>query len=196
MPSKFITQISTRFVLINTIKNDNIGSAARALKTMGFDSLILVNPHGTKIHHCNKAKRRASGAIDVLRNAIIYTDLDEATQGCDLICGTGMPVDMHRKRRERNYVEPRVYFDKLLNDTTTVTTDLRSIDDTQQNQFSIAFLFGCETTGMSEEDMDKCQVMLGIPTNPQFGSLNLANAVQIIAYDWRMALGGSDSYMD
>jgi tRNA/rRNA methyltransferase len=49
---------------------------------------------------------------------------------------------------------------------------------------------------MSEEDMDKCQVMLGIPTNPQFGSLNLANAVQIIAYDWRMALGGSDSYMD
>lgn len=51
-------------------------------------------------------------------------------------------------------------------------------------------------SGMEESDMDKCHVMLGIPTNPSFGSLNLAAAVQLVAYDWRMAMGGSDSYGD
>ena len=101
-----------------------------------------------------------------------------------------MPVDMYRKRRVREYAEPRVYFDRLMNNVRCDNEYNSGYDAWKQHkQLDVAFLFGCETTGMTEEDMDKCQVMLGIPTNPKFGSLNLACAVQIIAYDWRMALG-------
>lgn len=192
-----IPRTSTRFILINTINKENIGSAARAIKTMGFDALSLVHQRDDTVQHalkCKKIKNRASGALDVLQNIKNYTCVTDAVKGCNLICGTGMPVDMHRKRREREYIEPRVYFERLLNDIVRCDNNVYKYDssndvDVQQKQLDIAFLFGCETTGMDEEDMDKCHVVLGIPTNPKFGSLNLASAVQIIAYDWRMALG-------
>ena len=186
MLSNVITpRITTRFILTNTLHNDNIGSSARAIKTMGFAHMTLVSPRDTKVLlDCKKTKHRASGADDVLKQANIYTSLDDAIEGCDLVCGTGMPIDMHRKRKHRRYVEPRIYFEMLLND----------IREKQGMNLDIGFVFGCETTGMSEMEMDRCHVMLGIPSNPMFGSLNLANAVQIIAYDWRIALGGTASY--
>lgn len=184
MLSNKTPRISTRFILSNTLHNDYIGSSARAIKTMGFSYIILVSPRDTKVLDCKKTKHRASGANDILKQANIYASLDDAVHGCDLVCGTGMPIDMHRERKHRRYVEPRIYFDTLLND----------FRGKQEKKLDIAFVFGCETTGISEMEMDRCQVMLGIPTNPMFGSLNLAHAVQIIAYDWRMALGGRDSY--
>ena len=192
MISGTIPRISTRFILISTLQNENIGSSARALKTMGFDRLFLVNSRDEKVLQCKRTKNRASGADDVLKNTKICADVEEATEGCEIICGTGMPIDMHRKRRERPYVEPRVYFERIMGNILLNSNTVEGVE--QQKQFDIAFLFGSETTGMLEDDMDKCDVMLGIPTNPKFGSLNLASAVQIIAYDWRMAMGGSECY--
>ena len=195
MISTTIPRIHTRFVLINTLHNENIGSSARALKTMGFESLFLINPRDGKALQCKRTKNRASGADDVIRNAKMCTTVEEAIDGCQIVCGTGMPVDMWRKRRERDHVEPRVYFERIMGDI-TFNSKRKNADGIldEQQIFDIAFLFGSEKNGLLEDDMDKCGVMLGIPTNPKFGSLNLANAVQIIAYDWRVAMGGHESY--
>eukprot|EP00579_Thalassiosira_antarctica_P012747 CAMPEP_0201923464 /NCGR_PEP_ID=MMETSP0903-20130614/11217_1 /ASSEMBLY_ACC=CAM_ASM_000552 /TAXON_ID=420261 /ORGANISM="Thalassiosira antarctica, Strain CCMP982" /LENGTH=73 /DNA_ID=CAMNT_0048460795 /DNA_START=92 /DNA_END=313 /DNA_ORIENTATION=- len=69
-------------------------------------------------------------------------------------------------------------------------------DEGRDDELRLALIFGSEQTGIEESDMEKCNVMLGIPTNPTFGSLNLASAVQLIAYDLRMAIGGHNSYGD
>ena len=188
---------ATRFILMYTKQNENVGAAARAMKTMGFFDLALVSPHDPKVLHRNKTVQRASGATDVLKSAKIYATLDEALMDSsnnengnqEIICGTGMPVDMYKERPERNYVEPRSFFEQLVNEDDNNTT-------TQQERETIrriAFIFGNEKSGMEESDIDKCQYMLGIATNPKFGSLNLASAVQLIAYDWRMALGYYDT---
>ena len=92
-----------------------------------------------------------------------------------------MPVDMSLDRPKQRYVAPRRFFDEILAleiETTAVSSGTRK----EQEMINIAFLFGNERVGMSPDDMEKCDVMLGIPTNPEFGSLNMASAVQIIAY--------------
>lgn len=189
---------ATRFILMYTKQNENVGAAARAIKTMGFFDLALVSPHDPKVLTRNKTVQRASGATDVLKGTKIYASLDEALMDInehgneEIICGTGMPVDMYQERLERKYVEPRHFFEQLVNvDNDTATTQARGSDDESVRR--IAFIFGNEKSGMEESDMDKCQYMLGIPTNPKFGSLNLASAVQLIAYDWRVALGYYDT---
>jgi tRNA/rRNA methyltransferase len=183
---------ATRFILLSTRHNENIGAAARAIKTMGFMNLALVSPHDPKVLQRSKTIQRASGATDILKNAKIYATLDDALTIFDgkneIICGTGMPIDMYHERLARTYSEPRKFFEQLLFHENTKSENnhegVRAND-----KIRIAFIFGNENSGMQESDMDKCQCMLGIPTNPQFGSLNLASAVQLIAYDWRMALG-------
>eukprot|EP00985_Skeletonema_marinoi_P000083 scaffold22_cov225-Skeletonema_marinoi.AAC.11 len=164
---------------------------------MGFFDLALVSPHDPKVLHRNKTIQRASGATDILKSAKIYTTLEDALMDNsdngseEIICGTGMPVDMFQERPGRNYVEPRTFFEQLVNNNDDTTNHDRGNDDELVRR--IAFIFGSEKTGMDESDMDKCHYMLGIPTNPKFGSLNLASAVQLIAYDWRMALGYYDT---
>ena len=187
---------ATRFILMYTKQNENVGAAARAMKTMGFFDLALVSPHDPKVLHRNKTVQRASGATDVLKSAKIYATLDEALMDSndengnqEIICGTGMPVDMYQERPERNYVEPRNFFEQLMNDDDNDA----AIRQERETIRRVAFIFGNEKSGMEESDIDKCQYMLGIPTNPKFGSLNLASAVQLIAYDWRMALGYYDT---
>ena len=194
----FLSVIRTRFILTQTHHPGNVGASARAIKTMGFFDLALVSPHDPKVLTRNKTVQRASGATDVLNGTKIYASLDEALMDInehgneEIICGTGMPVDMYQERLERNYVEPRQFFEQLVNvDNDTATTQARGSDDESVRR--IAFIFGNEKSGMEESDMDKCQYMLGIPTNPKFGSLNLASAVQLIAYDWRVALGYYDT---
>eukprot|EP00986_Skeletonema_menzelii_P005551 scaffold2053_cov144-Skeletonema_menzelii.AAC.1 len=156
---------------------------------MGFFDLALVSPHDPKVLHRNKTIQRASGATDILKSAKIYATLDEALMDKEhggneeIICGTGMPVDMYQERSERKYVEPRKFFEQLVNQ------DDDSAETQEEKIRRIVFVFGNEKSGMEESDMDKCQYMVGIPTNPKFGSLNIASAVQLIAYDWRMALG-------
>jgi tRNA/rRNA methyltransferase len=188
--------ITTRFVLVQTHHPGNVGAAARAMKTMGFDELVLVNPEDSKILNRAKCREGASGAIDVLEKARICSSLREALEDTEIWCATGMPNDIYRERRPRDHLTPRLYFDALMKRNGSKNND----NELQQlslpplllntREIRISFLFGNERAGMNEEDMDQAHVVLGIPTNPKFGSLNLASAVQLIAYDWREAIGG------
>ena len=184
--------ISTRFILTQTHHPGNVGAAARALKVMGFDELWLVKPHDPNVLGRKKCLDGASGAVNVLRQARAVNTLNDALVGTSLVCGTGMPMDMHQTRQQPllPYVEPRPYFSDLI---VRLTMDDDDPVRRGMSDFSIAFVFGNERHGMTLDDMNRCDCMLGIPTNPSFGSLNLASAVQLIAYDWRQALGGFEN---
>ena len=172
--------MKTRFILINTSHAGNVGAAARALKTMGFDDLVLVAPRWANVLRKEETIQRASGALDVLENCRIVATLDEALDGMSHLCATAMtPRDFGPPTRT-----PRAHFDLLVNGK------LNAEPSPTANETGVAFLFGCERFGMSNEDVYRCNVALSIPTNPNFGSLNLASAVQVVAYDWRQALGG------
>ena len=147
---------------------------------MGFNDLALVSPVDSKVLTRHKVIQRASGAKDILQNANVYQSLEEAINdhGSTIICGTGMPIDMYQTRIKREYVEPRKFFDDLLQQQSNEDDTIR-----------LALIFGSESSGMLESDMDQCNIMLGIPTNPKFGSLNLSSAVQLFAYDLRMQIG-------
>lgn len=159
----------TRFILIHTSHAGNVGAAARALKVMGFDDLVLVAPRWDNVLRREEAIQRASGALDVLEKARIVATLDEALEGMSYLCATAMtPRDFGPP-----CFAPREHLPSLAS-----------------SGHGVAFLFGPERFGMSNEDVYRCHAALSIPTNPAFGSLNLAAAIQVIAYEWRQALGG------
>ena len=165
--------MKTRFILINTSHAGNVGGTARAMKVMGFSDLVLVAPRWANVLKREETIQRASGALDVLNNARVVDTLDEALDGMTHVCATAMtPRDFGPPT-----VMPRAHFAAL---TST----------SAQGPESVAFLFGPERFGMQNEDVYRCHACLSIPTDPTFGSLNLAAAVQLIAYDWREALGG------
>ncbi len=165
----------TRFVLIQTSHAGNVGGAARAMKVMGFDDLVLVQPRWANVLRREETIQRASGANDVLEKARIVDTLDEALDGMTHLCATAMtPRDFGPPTRA-----PRPHFAELLRPGGTAPPPA-----------GVAFLFGSERFGMRNEDVYRCHVALSIPTAPGFGSLNLAAAVQLVAYDWRQALGG------
>ncbi len=165
----------TRFVLIQTSHAGNVGAAARALKVMGFDELVLVAPRWPNVLRRQETIERASGANDVLEKARIVETLDEALDGMTHLCATAMtPRDFGPPTRA-----PREHFAQLVQSATPAA-----------GPQGVAFLFGSERFGMRNEDVYRCHTCLSIPTNPQFGSLNLAAALQVIAYEWRLALGG------
>ncbi len=181
----------TRFVLIQTSHAGNVGATARAMKTMGFHDLVLVAPRWPNVLRREETIQRASGALDVLENARIVATLDEALQGMTHLCATAMtPRDFGPPTRT-----PRAHFEMLLNQELPAQEQQGLEADLAMNssERGVAFLFGCERFGMANEDVYRCHVALSIPTNPQFGSLNLAAAVQLIAYEWRQALGGFDA---
>jgi tRNA/rRNA methyltransferase len=160
----------TRFILIQTSHAGNVGAAARAMKTMGFDDLVLVAPRWANVLRREETIQRASGALDVLDNARIVETLDEALDGVTHLCATAMvPRDFGPPT-----CTPREHLGPL------------AAGDEQH----VAFLFGSERFGMRNEDVYRCHVALSIPTDPAFGSLNLGAAIQVIAYEWRLALGG------
>jgi tRNA/rRNA methyltransferase len=160
----------TRFILIQTSHAGNVGAAARAMRTMGFDDLVLVAPRWTNVLRREETIQRASGALDVLAKARIVDTLDEALDGITHLCATAMvPRDFGPPTRT-----PREHLGPLAS---------------QPGQH-VAFLFGSERFGMRNEDVYRCHVALSIPTDPDFGSLNLGAAIQVIAYEWRLALGG------
>ncbi|WP_298923165.1 RNA methyltransferase [uncultured Ramlibacter sp.] len=161
--------MNTRFILLNTSHAGNVGAAARAMKTMGFSDLVLVAPRWANVLRREETIQRASGALDVLENARIVETLDEAIDGMGYLCATAMTP--------RDFGPP----------TSTPREHLPGLAATAQN---VAFLFGSERFGMRNEDVYRCHVALSIPTNPGFGSLNLGAALQLVAYEWRMALGG------
>jgi tRNA/rRNA methyltransferase len=164
----------TRFILINTSHAGNVGAAARAMKTMGFDDLVLVAPRWDNVLRREETIQRASGALDVLRNARIVATLDEAIDGMTHLCATAMvPRDFGPPTST-----PREHLPPL------------AAGAGASGEQGVGFLFGSERFGMQNEDVYRCHVALRIPTNPQFGSLNLGAAIQVVAYEWRLALGG------
>jgi len=169
--------MKTRFILVNTSHAGNVGGTARAMKVMGFTDLVLVAPRWANVLNREETIQRASGALDVLKNARVVETVEEALDGMTHLCATAMtPRDFGPPT-----VTPRAHFAALTSS---------AAQEAGQRPESVAFLFGSERFGMQNEDVYRCHACLSIPTNPNFGSLNLAAAVQLIAYDWREALGG------
>jgi tRNA/rRNA methyltransferase len=159
----------TRFVLMHTSHPGNVGAAARAIKVMGFSELVLVAPRHDDILTRDEAIAMASGATDILRTARVVPTLADALDGMSHVCATAMtPRDFGPPTHA-----PREWFSTLA-----------------QSAERVAFVFGGERFGMSNDDVYRCHAVLSIPTHPDYGSLNLAQAVQLIAYDWRQAIGG------
>ncbi len=191
--------MKTRFILIQTSHAGNVGGTARAMKTMGFDDLVLVAPRWANVLRREETIQRASGANDVLAKARIVDTLEDALDGMDHLCATAMtPRDFGPPTRS-----PREHFERLLagqgHGHAAAAEPATGADapagpaagaDGRPALGGVAFLFGSERFGMRNEDVYRSHVCLSIPTQPDFGSLNLAAAVQLIAYDWRQALGG------
>jgi tRNA/rRNA methyltransferase len=168
----YFSPMHTRFILIETSHAGNVGATARAMRVMGFVDLVLVRPRWANVLRREETIQRASGALNVLENARIVDTLDEALDGMTHLCATAMtPRDFGPPTRT-----PREHFTQMT--------------PPAQTPGGMAFLFGSERFGMTNEDVYRCNVALSIPTDPAFGSLNIAGAVQVIAYEWRLALGG------
>ena len=163
--------MKTRFILIGTSHAGNVGATARAMKVMGFDDLVLVAPRWPDVLTRQEAIDRASGATDILERARTVATLDEALDGVDTLCATAMTP--------RDFGPP-------------TSTPRQHLPQLVAQARGVAFLFGSERFGMRNEDVYRCHVALTIPTSPGYGSLNLAAAVQLIAYEWRQVLGGFD----
>lgn len=163
-----------RIVLIHTTHPGNIGSAARAMKVMGLSQLHLVAP---KTWPSADATALASGAADLLHSASVHEHLEQALDGCRLVLGTSA--------RLRSLSMPQM--------------DVRAAAEEtfgEAAEGDVAILFGREAYGLTNEEIQRCHKLVHIETNPEFGSLNLAQAVQVIAYDLRMAaLGGGGKQM-
>jgi tRNA/rRNA methyltransferase len=169
--------MKTRFILINTSHAGNVGGTARAMKVMGFTDLVLVAPRWANVLNREETIQRSSGALDILKNARVVETVEEALDGMTHLCATAMtPRDFGPPT-----VTPRAHFAALTSP---------AAQEVGQRPESVAFMFGSERFGMQNEDVYRCHACLSIPTDPKFGSLNLAAAVQLIAYDWREALGG------
>ena len=154
-----------RIVLVETSHPGNIGAAARAMKVMGLNRLVLVNP---KHFPCAEAGARASGADDVLAQAHVVDDLDAALQGCTLVLGTSARL---RSLRWPS-MDPREAGEQVWHGARTG---------------EVAVVFGREQSGLSNPELERCQYLLHIPSNPEYRSLNLAAAVHLVAYEIRMA---------
>lgn len=142
----------------------NIGAAARAIKTMGFGRLVLVNPRS---YPSDEATTRAAGAADVLESAEVVSSLDAAIAGCHLVVGTSV--------RDRSVAWPTQTPREM------VSHAMNFVEESTDNQ--LAIVFGRERTGLENSELDKTQIQVRIPANPEYGSLNVASAVQILAYE-------------
>lgn len=154
-----------RIVLVNTSHPGNIGSAARAMKTMGLSELYLVNP--LQFPHA-KADELASGAVDILQNAVVVNTLEEAIADCTLVIGTSARL----RTIPWPLLSPRQMAEKIKSEAPTSQS---------------AIIFGREQSGLTNEELHLCHAHVQIPANPDYSSLNLAAAVQVLAYELRVA---------
>ncbi|MDQ7050884.1 MAG: RNA methyltransferase [Enterobacterales bacterium] len=154
-----------QIILSHTTHPGNIGAAARAMKVMGLSQLKLINP---KFFPSAEATERASKAADILSNAKVYTDINSALSECRLVVG----ASVRTRSLPSRLVTPR--------ELTTI------IKQKPENQ-PIAILFGTENSGLTNDELHLCHYQVYIPTNPEYSSLNLASAVQLISYEMRLA---------
>ena len=155
-----------RVVLVNTSHAGNIGGAARAMKNMGLSRLVLVDPEDFP---SPDAVARASGATDILDSARVVATLEEALAGCSLVLGTSA--------RDRRIPWP------LLDPRECASVSVEQ----SAGGGEVALVFGREYAGLTNEELQRCQYHVHIPSDPQFSSLNLAAAVQVLTYEVRMA---------
>jgi tRNA (cytidine32/uridine32-2'-O)-methyltransferase len=155
-----------RIVLVGTQHPGNIGSAARAMKTMGLSALHLVAPERFPDPEANTL---AAGADDLLAGAAVHADLDAALAGCTFVLGTSA--------RRRHVPLPELSPQEAARQLVEAA-----------GRGPVALLFGRERTGLENGELQRCHASVGIPTNPDFSSLNLAAAVQVLAYELRLAL--------
>ncbi|KQN98281.1 RNA methyltransferase [Stenotrophomonas sp. Leaf70] len=155
-----------RFVLVGTQHPGNIGAAARAMKTMGLSKLVLVAPEQPLD---DVAYRRSAGAEDVLGDAPVFATLAEAVADCRLVLGC--------TARSR-----RVQLEELLPEVAGQRAVARAAEPAE-----VAFVFGRERTGLTNDELQLCHLAVHIPSDPEFSSLNLAAAIQVLAYEVRMA---------
>ncbi|MGL6573382.1 tRNA (cytosine(32)/uridine(32)-2'-O)-methyltransferase TrmJ [Aeromonas hydrophila] len=153
-----------RIVLVNTSHTGNMGSAARAMKTMGLSQMVLVDPQAQPD---DNAYALAAGASDLLANARIVPTLDEAIADCGLVIGTSA----RSRTLSWPMLDPREAGEKLV---------------TEGMQRPVALVFGRERTGLTNDELQKCHYHVAIPANPEYSSLNLAMAVQTLCYEVRM----------
>jgi tRNA/rRNA methyltransferase len=163
---------STRFVLVAPSHPGNVGAAARALKTMGFSRLVLVAPRVPHVQSDPEAIAMASGADDVLAGAHIVPTLADALNG--------VHWSVALTARSREYGPPQL-----------VPRAAAAHAREHAVHGDIALVFGNERTGLSNEDVERCSVLAHIPANPAYSSLNLAQAVQVLAYELRTAYLGA-----
>jgi tRNA (cytidine32/uridine32-2'-O)-methyltransferase len=157
--------MSIRIVLVGTTHPGNIGAVARAMKNMGLNDLALVNP---RYFPHEDATARASGATDVLDAASVVSTLSEALTDCVYVAGASA------RSRAISWpgMGPRDCAERMM---------------LEGKKGKVAAVFGPEKTGLHNDDLDLCHTLLTIPTNPDFSSLNLAMAVQVLTYELRVA---------
>ena len=161
-----------RFILVETSRPGNIGAAARAMKTMGFTDLVLVNPRFSDAAQQDEAIAFASGAQDVLANARIVGSIEEALADCNYAAAVSA--------RLREFSPP-------------VTGPRKLATEVAGNAaLRVALVLGNERFGLPNEIVEKCNVLINIPANPAYSSLNLGQAVQVLAYECRMAALGDE----
>lgn len=154
-----------RFVLVETSHPGNIGAVARAMKTMGFSQLVLVNPRFEDALSHPDAIAFASGALDVLENARIVGSIEDALSDCHFVAA----VSARLREFSPPILSPRAYAEKL----------------GTLGHGSVALVFGSERYGLPNEIVMNSNVLINVPANPEYSSLNLAQAVQILAYEVR-----------
>jgi len=160
-----MSALPIRFVLFEPTHPGNVGAAARAIKTMGFTGLVLVNP-ACRID--GVARARSSGALDVLHGARIVPTLADAVDGCGFVVG----ASSRRRRLAWPELDPRECAGEVI---------------AASRSKSVAIVFGAERAGLTNAEMDRCNALVYVPSNPEYSSLNLAMAVQILAYELRRA---------
>ena len=151
-----------RIVMVGTTESGNIGAAARAMKNMSLSRLFLVNPNK---HPSAVATARASGADDVLSSAVVCSSLAEALEGVHLVIGASA--------RQRNIKWKQM----------DVLDTCQEIQKTlAKSKQQVAVIFGTESSGLTNEELDLCHILMTIPGNPDYFSLNVASAIQVFAY--------------
>lgn len=155
-----------RIVLVETSHPGNIGATARAMKNMGLEQLYLVRP--AQFPHAD-ATARASGADELLGRAVVCDSLEQALTGCSTVFGASA--------RSRTIPWPEV-------------TPRQCGEQMASADGQAALVFGRERSGLTNEELERCNYLVHIPTNPEFSSLNVAAAVQVLSYEARVAVLG------
>ena len=166
-----MSQDNIRVVMINTSHPGNIGAAARVMKNMGLTRLYLVQP----VHFPNAdATAMASGADNLLTQAVVCDSLEQALEGCHLVLGT----TARERKIQHEFIDGR-------------KAGMLSVAESDQHE--VALVFGRERIGLTNDEIGRCHKLINIPTNPEYSSLNVASAIQIVTYEVMMSLRALNS---